>query len=80
MNYTQIHTQDDLAHLYNMASQLVWQQPENAKQEEHLDIFLVPSVKALLCRWRAQGLHLSRADLTQPLRASSSHRNEFYFL
>lgn len=80
MNYTQIYTQDDLPHLYNMASQLAWQQPENEEQEQHLDIFLVSSVKALLCRWRAQGLHLSRADLTQQLRASSSHRNEFYSL
>lgn len=80
MNYTQIYTWDDLPRLYNTASQLVWQQPENAKQEEHLDIFLASSVKALLCRWRAQGLHLGRADLTQPLRASSSHRHEFYFL
>ena len=80
MNYIQIYTRDDLPHLYDMASQLVWQQPENAKQEEHLDIFLVSSVKALLCRWRAQGLHLGRADLTQQLRASPSHRNEFYFL
>lgn len=80
MNYTQIYTRDELPHLYNMASQLVWQQPENAKQEEHLDIFLVSPLKALLCRWRAQGLHLSRADLTQPLQAGSSHRNGFYFL
>lgn len=45
MNCTQIYTGDDLPHLYNMASQCVWQQPENAKQEEHLDIFLVSSVK-----------------------------------
>lgn len=65
MNYTQIHTRDDLPHLYNTASQLVWQQPENAKQEEHLDSSSVPSAKALLCRWRAQGLCLGRADLAQ---------------
>lgn len=69
MNCTQIYTGDDLPHLYNMASQLVWQQPENAKQEEHLDVFLVSSVKALLCRWRAQGLNLGRADLAQQVRA-----------
>lgn len=80
MNYTQIYTRDELPHLYNMASQLVWQQPENTKQEEHLDIFLVSPLKALLYRWRARGLHLSRADLTQPLQANSSHRNRFYFL
>lgn len=80
MNCTQIYTRDDLPHLYSMASQLVWQQPENAKQEEHLDIFLVPSVKALLCRWRAQGLSLGRAGLTQQGRATSSHRNGFCFL
>lgn len=80
MNCTEIYTGDDLPHLYNMASQLVWQQPENAKQEEHLDIFLVSSVKALLCRWRAQELSLGRAGLTQQVRATSSHRNGFYFL
>lgn len=80
MNCTQIYTGDDLPHLYNMASQRVWQQPENAKQEEHLDIFLVSSVKALLCRWRAQGLDLGRAGFTQQVRATSSHRNGFYCL
>lgn len=80
MNCTQIYTGDDLPHLYNMASQCVWQQPENAKQEEHLDIFLVSSVKALLCRWRAQGLDLGRAGFTQQVRATSSHRNGFYCL
>lgn len=80
MNCTQIYIGDDLPHLYNMASQLVWQQPENAKQEEHLDIFLASSVKALLCRWRAQGLDLGRAGLTQQVRATSSHRNGFYCL
>lgn len=80
MNCTQIYTGDDLPHLYSMASQLLWQQPENAKREEHLDIFLVSSVKALFCRWRAQGLDLGRADLTQQVKATSSHRNRFYFL
>lgn len=75
MHYTQIYTRDDLPHLYNMASQLAWQQPENTKQEQHLDIFLASSVKALICRWRAQGLHSGRAALTQPLKGSSSHRN-----
>lgn len=75
MNYTQVYTQGDLPHLYYMASQLVWQQPKNAKQEEHLDIFFVPSVKALLFRQRAQWLHLSKAGLTQQFRVSSSHRN-----
>jgi len=39
MNYTEIHTQDDLPHLHNMASQLVWKQPDNAKQEAHLTSF-----------------------------------------